>query len=133
MTELNDAVERCTIPSAIELENATKENPITWNALWFLQKSLNQPESYFTDQKIDIKTCTETINSYGDALYTNFNKCVIIRGYAGCGKSWAMEYCVLYAISCGLFVLTTSMMARRSVYLGGKHIHYVFCLPIEKF
>ena len=115
MTELNDAVERCMIPSAIKLENTTKENPITWNALRLLQKSPNQPESSFTEQQIAIKTCTETINSYGDALYTNFNKCVIIRGYAGCGKSWAMEYCVLYAISCVLFALTTSMMARRSV------------------
>ena len=40
---------------------------------------------------------------------------------------------MLYAISSGFFALTTSMMARRSVHLGGKHIHYLFCLRIEIF
>ena len=55
-----------------------------------------------------------------------------ICGYAGCGKSWCMQYCLLYCSSKGLFGLPTSVMSRRSVFLGSKHIDHVFCLPFEK-
>ena len=56
----------------------------------------------------------------------------VIRGFAGCGKSWCMQYCILHAYSKGLFALPTAMMSRRSVFLGTKHIDWLFCLPFEK-
>ena len=43
LIELNDTAERCMIPSAIELENATTETLIACHALRLLQKSPNQP------------------------------------------------------------------------------------------
>ena len=43
-----------------------------------------------------------------------------------------MVYYPLYTISQGLLCVTLSMMCRRSVYLGGKHVHYIFCLPTER-
>jgi hypothetical protein len=59
-------------------------------------------------------------------------KNIVLRGYAGCGKSWMMQYCILHAYSNGLFALPTAMMANRSVFLGTKHIDWLFCLPFEK-
>ena len=35
-------------------------------------------------------------------------------------------------MSKGLLCVTTAMMSRRSVFLGGKHIHLLFGIPIEK-
>lgn len=56
----------------------------------------------------------------------------MICGYADCGKLWMMQYFILYAHSKGLLAVPTAMMANRSVFLGTKHIDWVFCLPFEK-
>ena len=53
-------------------------------------------------------------------------------GFSGCGKSWTIEYCVLYKISQQLFCLTLSMMERWSVLLVGKNIHHIFLSTIDK-
>ena len=132
LCELNDAKDRCSIPLKEELIMATKGNPFEWDALTQLQKSPNQPEESFVEQKLAIQVCVDAINKYCNPLSSTFVKNVTIRGFAGCGKSWTMEYAVAYALSKGLNVMTTSMMARRSVFLGGKHIHQLFCLPIGK-
>ena len=60
-------------------------------------------------------------------------KCTGICVAAGSGKTWTMEYVMLYAISQGLKVITTSHMARRAVQLGGKHIAYLFGIGYSKF
>ena len=41
-----------------------------------------------------------------------------------------MQYIVLYAISKGMNVITTAVMARRANQLGGLHIHKLFCLDV---
>jgi len=41
-------------------------------------------------------------------------------------------YCALYAMSKGLRVSTTAMMANRSLQLGGSHWHKILNLPIER-
>ena len=67
------------------------------------QQSDNQPDSSFNEQ----------------------------RFAAGCGKIWTMQYILLYAISKGLLCIPIAMMARQSVFLGGKHIHKLFKIPTE--
>jgi len=75
----------------------------------------------------------KTIDSYCNGLlHNNFTKSCGIRGYAGCGKSWTMQYILLYAMSKGLLCIPTAMMSKRSVFLGGKHIHILFGLKAEK-
>ena len=44
-----------------------------------------------------------------------------------------MVHCLLYAISQGLFCVTSLMMCSYSVYLGGKHMHHIFRLPTERY
>ena len=52
LTELNESIERCNIPSMNDLLEATKEQPIQWNAYESLQeKSSVQSEESFEEQK----------------------------------------------------------------------------------
>ena len=59
-------------------------------------------------------------------------KSCTLHGYAGCGKAWCMQYCILHCYAKGLIGLPTAMMSRCSVFLGSKHIDHLFCLPFEK-
>ena len=61
-----------------------------------------------------------------------FVKCRVITGTPGSGKSFIMSYVALYALSKGLKVVMTSLMARRSVHLGGLHLQKLFLLPVYK-
>ena len=133
-TELkNSSIERCSIPSQEEIFKASKENPLQWKADISFRKSEDQPITSFNEQKFAIEKCSETIDSYCNGIFHNkFTKSFTIRGYAGCGKSWVMQYMLLYAMSKGLLCVATAMMSRRSVFLGGKHIHLLFGIPIEK-
>ena len=130
--ELDEAKERCNIPSIDDFQNASKDHPLQWDASNLLQKSTNQPDESFVEQSFAIKTCNDAIDDYANINYTHMVKSCIIRGFAGCGKSWSMQYCILYAYSKGLFALPTAMMSRRSVFLGTKHLDWIFCLPFEK-
>ena len=133
LTELNESIERCNIPSMNDLLEATKEQPIQWNAYESLQeKSLVQSEISFTEQKKVVKFCTDIIDEYSDPTRSNMTKSCTIRGYAGCGKSWCMQYAILYCYLKGLIGVPTSIMSRQSVFLGSKHIDILFGLPFEK-
>ena len=73
-------------------------------------------------------------NSYLDiSTAQSIIKYVVIRGYAGCGKFWTIVYRLLYAVSQGILYVMLSMMCIRAVYLGGKHMNYIFCLQTRKF
>ena len=55
-----------------------------------------------------------------------------IRGYAGCGKSWSMQFTLLHTLSKGLFSLPYAQISRPSVFIGTKHIDWLFSFPFEK-
>ena len=59
-------------------------------------------------------------------------KSCTIRGYAGSGKSWFMQYCMLHCFAMGLIGVLKSIISRRSVFLGSKHFDHIFCLPFDK-
>ena len=84
------------------------------------------------NKHLQIKKCTEAIDYYSNVHRTELVKNHVIRGYAGCGKSWTMQYCILHAYSKGLFALHTAMMSNRYFFLVTKHIDWLFCLPFEK-
>ena len=42
-----------------------------------------------------------------------------------------MMYILLYALSKGNTVITTAMMCKRAIQLGGIHIHQLFQIPVE--
>ena len=127
----SDTIERCNIPSKEELMNATKQNPLPWDPVSNFSQSDGQPDSSFEEQKLAVELCKESISRYLECS-NKFVKCTGIRGFPGSGKTWTMEYCIIFAVSQGLNIITTSQMARRSIQLGGKHLSWLFGLPIEK-
>ena len=133
LKELEDASERCNIPSIDQLLSATKENPLDWNALEsFTEPSSLQNDLSFAEQRQSTKICTEAIDDYANVFKSSMIKSCTIRGYAGSGKSWCMQYIMLHCFALGLIGVPTSVMSRRSVFLGSKHIDHMFCLPFDK-
>ena len=132
LKELDGLIVTCNIPPKNRFLEANKSSPIEWNAFQSLQQSPDQPDTSFREQSFVIKKCTDAIDNYANISHTKLVKNHVIRGYAGCGKSWTMQYCILHAYSRGLFALPTAMMANRAVFLGTKHIDWLFGLPFEK-
>jgi hypothetical protein len=132
--ELNNASQRCNIPTINDLINATKENPLDWDGFEsFQEASAAQNDESFREQKNAIKICTEVMNEYANIFQNaKMQKSCTIQGYAGCGKSWCMQYCLIHCFAKGLFGLPTSVMSRRSVFLGSKHLDHMFSLPFDK-
>ena len=131
LNELERSRELCQIPTEEELENATKAEPLDWDAYESFQHNPNISHESFQEQRGAIKMGADAIDKYCDPLNTSFVKCMTLRGLAGCGKSHTMQYLLAYALSKGLNCVTTSWMARRSIALGGKHLHKLFCLPTD--
>ena len=60
-----------------------------------------------------------------------FIKSIGVHGAPGSGKSFVTHYSCLYAISKGVRVISTSIMSRRSVHLGGLYLHKLFSLDVN--
>ena len=100
LTELDEAKERCNIPSMNGSLSATKETPLNWNAYESIQNpSPVQNDNSFKEQKFAIKVCIDAIDNYNDMFQNHMVKSCTIRGFAGCGKSWCMQYLSLIHIS----------------------------------
>ena len=126
-------VQTCQVPSIEELQHAKKSAPIQWNASECLVKNSNQSEQSFDEQIFAVKICTEALDSYIDLWEQKcYTKNICIRGVPGGGKTWCAMYCTLYALSKGLNVMTTAILAKRAIQLGGCHYHKLFCLPVGK-
>ena len=110
--ELNSAVAHCSIPSKDDLINVKTGDSLEWNALSSLIKSPNQPDNSFEEQKLATKLGIQAIDTYCNVLHSNCVNSITIHGFAGCRKSWTMQYIIAYAISKGLSCLTSSIMAR---------------------
>ena len=132
LKELDEAKTRCNIPSLQSFLNAKKHHPLEWNALSSFRKSFIQPIESYNEQKKAIELCINSIDEYANIHRRNYVKSCTIRGFAGCGKSWCMQYCLLHCYSKGLLGIPTSVMSRRSVFLGSKHIDHLFGLPFSK-
>ena len=93
-----------------------------------MSKNDDQSILSFDEQKCAISISKKTIDAY-TSLSNIFTKSLCIRGFPGAGKTWSMLIIVVYAICRGSTISTTAMMAKRAIQLGGKHWHYLFCLP----
>ena len=124
-------IEQCNIPSKNDLMNASKSHPLEWDPVTNYAQNEGQPPQSFDEQKTAIECCKAAVDKYID--FTDyFVKCNGIQGAAGSGKTWAIIYASVYAISQGLNVITTSHMSRRAIQLGGKHIAFLFGIPYSR-
>ena len=124
-------IENCKISKKEDLMSCSKECPLTWDPVDHFTQNEGQPDESFHEQKLAIQLMKEAADQY--LSYGNtFVKCTGIRGAAGSGKTWTMEYGIIYPLSQGLTMITTSHMARRAIQLGGKHLAYLLGLPYSK-
>ena len=126
-------VEACHIPSKDELVTCSKNDPLQWNAHESFSRNDNQSNDSFVEQRFAIKMCLDTIERYCNLWEVDsYTKNICIRGFPGSGKTWCALYLSLYALSKGLTVVTTAILAKRAIQIGGIHYHKLFCLPIGK-
>jgi predicted GIY-YIG superfamily endonuclease len=131
--EFGSAIERCNIPSKDEILLATKSTPFDWDPIESFSKSNSQSEESYIEQKRAIQLGVDAINKYNnlsDQLVQTKN--IGIRGFPGGGKTWCSLYLAVYAMSKGLLVLPTAMLAKRAIQLGGIHWHKLFSIPTNK-
>jgi hypothetical protein len=120
------------LPSKEDVLVATKEYPVAWDPVNVLRRSRHQSLASFNEQKLAIEVAIASIDKYKDInLAATVTKNVGIRGFPGGGKTWCCMYVALYAMSQGLDVLATAIMAKRATALGGTHWHRFFGLPID--
>ena len=108
-----------------------QKKPIYWDACNKFTRNEAQSMSSFNEQKFAIKICVLTIDKYCNWLELDtYTKNMCIRGFPGSGKTWCSLYCALHALSKGLNVITTAVLAKRAIQSGGIHYHKLFCLRI---
>ena len=127
----HDTIQNSKIPTKDKLMASTKDNPVEWDSVENFVQNTSQPTQSYTEQKIAVKLCKDATDNYL-RLDSLFVKCSGIRGAAGSGKTWVMEYSLIYVVCQGLNVITTSHIARRAIQLGGKHIAYLFGIPYSR-
>jgi DNA replication protein DnaC len=66
------------------------------------------------------------------AATSTFTKCRAITGGLGCGKTFVMVVSAVYAMSRGLCVMITCLLAKRADLLGGIHVHNLFAIPVNE-
>ena len=88
------------------------------------------PESFDEQQKIRAMI-RRTYHDYTNPSRTTLTRGLMVAGGPGNGKTHCLMYGVLYYISNGRLIIPTSVLAERSIELGGEHLHKLFHLPIS--
>lgn len=114
-----------TNPSVEDFLNATKEKPLNWNPT--IVQLHGQSEQSFHEQKEIFQFLKRKIDQYVQGSFIA-KRGTILHGPPGAGKTFIQNMSILYAISKGLCGVNTSLAARRSHQLGGKHIAEIFRL-----
>ena len=117
-----------------EIENVDRNQPHDWNPISHFNQFQNQSEESFIEQKLALSLSIQIINKYktiSGSESRTYTKNVIIYGAPGTGKSFIGQITVLYCLSKGMNILTTSLLCVRANALGGIHLHKLFGLPCD--
>ena len=119
------------MPLRESLSGVSREDPIKWSPTESVLRYERQTVEFYEDQKIAIDLCVKQIDKYRNAGRGGQSTCLknaIVYGAPGAGKSFVSGLVVLYAISPGLNVVSTALMALRVNALRGTHLHALFKL-----
>jgi hypothetical protein len=116
-----------SILSREDIYFATKEKPAEWDPLTAIPKlSVQSPES-FQEQQFALGIGKRAVNNYLRTFGSKqVTKGVLFNGAPGAGKTYILQTVGLYAMSMGLRVMSTALMAARARTLGGVNIHQLF-------
>ena len=75
------------------------------------------------NKKFAIQKVVKAIDFYRDFVSkTSFTINISIRSSPGGGKTWCIMYVLAYTIANGNAVITTALMYKGAIQLGGVHI-----------
>lgn len=121
------------LPKKSDVLMATKQNPIHWDPLQTIPKSEQQSDSSYKEQRMALRMGINSVKKYSLQFgVKSQTRGVLTHGNPGSGKSFILLAQGLYALTQGLRVLPTSLMAKRSNSLGGRHLHRLFQLDVNK-
>ena len=120
----------CQLPTEDELLSCTTGKPVAWT--FSLLRHIHQSDPSFAEQEECIETGQRQITKYEDPGPGQVTKGVIIIGGPGVGKTTLLQIFALIALSRGLCVQMSALMAERSKQLGGSHLAKVFGIPVNE-
>lgn len=121
------------IPSKEEVLAATKTKPHSWNPMELVTQAEGQSKESYEEQQLSLQLAMNAVTRYSKQFANStYAKGVLTNGAPGAGKTFIQEVQGLYAMSQGLRVMSTSLMAIRSNALGGINVHRLFQLPVNK-
>ena len=114
-------------------EQIMKERPLDWDPVEAITKSEQQSDLSYKEQQASLKLAVRAVNNYSRQFGNlTFTRGVISEGAPGSGKSFVLLNQGLYAMTQGLRVLSTALMAKRSIAVGGGyHLHKLFALECK--
>jgi predicted GIY-YIG superfamily endonuclease len=121
------------LPSIEELKSA-RTNGISspWDAAADVPRGVHQPLLSYQEQQHALAIGAGIISQYINVRNEFCPKCFAIVGDPGAGKTTVLNMLVMHAMSRGLNVMVTAVMAERALQLGGTHIHPLFSLPYKQ-
>ena len=115
-------------PSHAQLSSATKANPLNWDG--HLPITSKQSQASYDEQLVIQQQAMQAVNKYISSN-TKAAKNYAIAGPPGAGKTHCMAHSIIYALSKGLYGMTTAVLADRAFLLGGQHFHKLFKLKVR--
>jgi len=120
------------LPTKETVLGATKIKPVNWDPL-SIPKSADQSEESHREQMMALTMGVNSINKYGKQFEnTCYTEGILNNGAPGAGKTFVLQAQGLYAMTQGLRVMSTSLMAARSNAIGGYHLHRLFQWEVGK-
>lgn len=130
---LSSLPENILVPPREDILSSTKESPLDWDPIEAITKSAQQSDLSYKEQQASLKLAVRAVNNYSRQFGNlTFTRGVISEGAPGSGKSFVLLNQGLYAMTKGLRVLSTALMAKRSIAVGGGyHLHKLFALECK--
>lgn len=123
------------IPNQEAVMKATKSRPVLWTDPdeTFTRTPQQSVESH-KEQQVALKLGVNKVRSYSRQHSENmgYTKGLLVNGAPGAGKTFIEQAVALYAMSQGLRVMSSSLMAVRSNAIGGYHLHRLFQWEVNK-
>ena len=119
----------CALPTRQQLMSATTANPQTWTPVFAVSAQVNAA-SVAEQQRAFHHACAAVdTHMRGQANFVHFQA---FLGPPGVGKTFLTSASILYALSQGANVATTSLSSEQASRAGGIYVAHLFHLPVTR-